>query len=238
MLRLKSVCNNLLKSVCLFRGARSLANPTAVGTGASTELGTGLSAHYIWLVLGAALFVLCAIPLSVANAATATIGWEANEEPDLEGYVIYRNTDAAGPPYRYFDELPEDELDDPMHPRVKLTGLQEGKEYYIALTAYNTEGIESSFSNEICAEVVNNTIELCDASASSPVTTSTIDGGSDGGSSSGGGLCFISTSGTEAQLFFQRVAWPMIRSRTLAMHFSAVHLVVAVKLGSNKKETP
>jgi hypothetical protein len=129
------------------------------------------------------------MPLSVANAKTVTLAWSPNDEPDLGGYVIYRNTNAPGPPYRYSDSLPEDELDDPLHPEAKLTGLQEGKEYYIAMTAYNTEGVESNFSDEVCATVVDNTIELCETSASSPATTSSIVGG--GGS---GGSCFISTA--------------------------------------------
>ena len=139
------------------------------------------------------LFALCVMPLSVANAKSVTLGWDSNDEPDLEGYVIYRNTNSPGPPYSYSDTLPEDELADPLHPEVKLNGLQEGKEYYIALTAYNTEGVESSFSNEICAEVVNNTIERCDASTSSPAKTSSSGGGVGGGGSSGGG-CFISAA--------------------------------------------
>jgi hypothetical protein len=137
------------------------------------------------------------MPLSVANAKTVTLGWDSNDEPDLEGYVIYRNANAPGPPYKYSDTLPEDDLDDPLHPQAKLTGLQEGKEYYIALTAYNTEGVESSFSNDICVQVVDNGVELCESSTSSPVTTS-----SSGGSGGGGG-CFIaaaSNSGSEKNL--------------------------------------
>ena len=131
--------------------------------------------------------------LPVANAATATIAWSPNDEPDLEGYVIYRNTGSPGPPYRYSDTLPEDELDDPLHPRLKLTGLQKDREYYISLAAYSTDGIESNFSEEICATVVDNTIELCNESASSPVTTSSIGGGGGGGGSSGF-ACFISAT--------------------------------------------
>jgi hypothetical protein len=136
------------------------------------------------------------MPLSLANAATATLAWSPNDEPDLEGYVVYRNRNTPGPPYRHSDVVPEDELEDPLHPRVRLTGLQEGREYYIALTAYNGEGVESGFSNEICATVVDNTVELCNESASSPATASSIGGGgsSGGGGNSSGFSCFISTA--------------------------------------------
>jgi chitinase len=139
--------------------------------------------------LSAMLFTLCAMPLSVANAKTVTLGWDSNDEPDLDGYVIYRNTNTPGPPYSYSDAVPEDELADPLHPQAKLTGLQEGEEYYIALTAYNTEGVESSFSNDICVEVVNAAIELCSASASTPIAAS-----SSGGSGGGSAGCFISAA--------------------------------------------
>ena len=129
--------------------------------------------------------------LPTASAKTVTLGWDSNDEPDLEGYVVYRNTNFPGPPYQHSDTLPEDKLEDPLHPKAKLTGLQEGKEYYIALTAYNTDGVESSFSNDICIEVVNNAVENCSASASAPVTKSSSGGG---GGSGSGFACFISAA--------------------------------------------
>jgi hypothetical protein len=139
--------------------------------------------------LSAIIFALCAMPLSVVNAETVTLGWDSNDEPDVEGYVIYRNTNSPSPPYKYSDTLPEDDLADPLNPQAKLTRLQEGEEYYIALTAYNTEGVESSYSNDICVQVVDDAIELCSASSSPSTATSSSSGG---GGSSGSG-CFIST---------------------------------------------
>lgn len=174
--------------------------------------------------------------LPTASAKTITLGWDCNSEPDLEGYVIYRNTNAPGSPYNYSDTLPEDEFDDPLHPKAKLTGLQEGKEYYIALTAYNTEGVESSFSNDVCVKVVNGITELCSASSTPAPSTSSSSSG--GGGSGGGGACFISTAGTEASLFSQQVARPIIRSQILAMLFLSVVLIAAIKLRSIKKQPP
>ncbi len=84
---------------------------------------------------------------------------------------MYRNTNSPGPPYSYSDTIPEGELADPLHPKATLTGLQEGKEYYIALTAYNTEGVESGFSNDVCVEVVNGIAELCGASSTPTPST-------------------------------------------------------------------
>jgi uncharacterized membrane protein YgcG len=198
LLHIESVIHN--KPDCLFRGTWSSINATISGLKTSTRLVTRLGTHYLLLVLSAMLFALCAMPLSVANAKTATLAWDSNDEPDLEGYVVYRNTNSPGPPYKYSDTVPEDELADPLHPQAKLTGLQEGSEYYIALTAYNTEGVESNFSEEVCVEVINDTVKLCSESASQPTsmsstgTTSTSGGGDDGGGSGGGSSCFISTA--------------------------------------------
>ena len=163
MLRLKSVISEYLRLIFKFKA---------------------------FILLSATLLALCAMPLSVANAKTVTLGWSPNDEPDLEGYVVYRNTNSPGPPYSDSDAIPESELADPLHPKATLTGLQEGKEYYVALTAYNTEGVESGFSNDLCVEVVNGIAELC--AASSPTTPSTSSVSSGGGG--GGSVCFISTA--------------------------------------------
>ncbi len=166
---------------------------------------------------------------SVADASKVTLGWDSNPEPDLEGYVVYRNAGSPGPPYDYSNTLPEDDLADPLHPKVTLTGLNPNKEYYIALTAYNTEGVESSFSNDVCVEVVNGIIELCSSSSSPGGSTSSNSGG--GG---GSGACFISTSENESSTFSKFVAKPAIRSQGLALVFLFLVLIAAVKFVFNK----
>lgn len=173
---------------------------------------------------------LCALP--AANAEDVTIGWDANSEPDLEGYVVYRNVDTPGPPYDHFDTLPEDELANPLHPKATLTGLSDGREYHVALTAYNTEGVESSFSNNVCVKMVNGVTKLCSLSAAASAPTSS---GSSGGGG-GGAACFISTAGAQASLFSHWVARPVIRSQVLAMLFLLLVLIAAVKLGFGKSK--
>ncbi len=183
--------------------------------------------HYILTILIAMAVALFITPLPAANAEDVTIGWNANSEPDLEGYVVYHNVGIPGPPYDHVDNLPEDELADPLHPQTTLTGLEEGQEYYVALTAYNTEGIESNFSEDVCVEVVNGIVDLCESISESSDSSS---GGGGGGSS----MCFITTAGTEASMFSQRVARPVTRSQVLAMLFLLVILIVSVKLSFNK----
>jgi hypothetical protein len=148
--------------------------------------------HYALLPL---LVALCAMPVTAAFAASVTIAWEPNDEPDLEGYVVYHNPDSPGPPYQYSDTLPEDELADPLNPRLKLTGLQNNTEYYIALTAYNMEGLESGFSNEVCVEVVSNSIQLCSEAIEPAAAISSNSGALSDGHR---GACFISSIAGES----------------------------------------
>ena len=159
---------------------------------------------------------------SDAIAESVTLGWDSNPEPDLEGYVVYRNVGSPGPPYDYSDTLPEDDLVDPLHPKATLTGLTEGNEYYIALTAYNSDGAESNFSNNVCVEVINGAIEACSASVA-PVA-STVSGSGGGGNSS----CFISTSSGESSMFAKFAAGPNSSSRIMAVIFFLL-ILVAVK---------
>ena len=175
LLFLRSVDRTFLNQISFFRSISILNFPLFVFRISNSIL-------FIFAIL----FTLIAMPLSVADAATATLGWDSNPEPDLEGYIVYRNVGSPGPPYGYSSDLPEDELANPLHPKVTLTGLQEDKEYFIALTAYNAEGVESSFSNDVCVEIVDGIVEPCASSSSIGASTSSSGGG-------GGGACFIST---------------------------------------------
>ena len=94
-----------------------------------------------WYVLVLVFTVLVYCP---SYAVNVTFGWDPNDEPDLEGYRVYRNVGSPGPPYKYRTTLQEKNLDDPLNPMVTLTGLKEDTQYYVALTAYNTDGNESN----------------------------------------------------------------------------------------------
>jgi hypothetical protein len=220
LLHLKSVIFNTLKNICLlFRARRYKYKPII-----------------LFFLIPCTLYlipVIIPIPviLPAANAKTVTLGWDSNSEPDLEGYVIYRNAGSPGPPYNYSDTLPEAELADPLHPKATLTGLKEDKEYYIALTAYNTDGVESSFSNDVCVEVVDGIVEPCSASLS-PGTPTSSSSGSSGGGSSGG--CFISSASDNPASFTQFILKPAIRSQVLALLVLLLILITAVKRGCNK----
>jgi len=174
--------------------------------------------------LSAVLFALFAVLLPAAQAVEVTLGWDSNPEPDLEGYVIYRNTGYPGPPYYYSDTLPEDELTDPLHPKATLTELREGVMYFIALTAYNTDGVESRFSNPVCVEVVNGAIETCSISLYRVASSRSGSGGSNGSA------CFISSSSGESSMFSNFAAGPDAPGRVITVTVLLLILITAVKL--------
>ncbi len=88
-----------------------------------------------------------------------TLEWSASEQPNLQGYKIYYDTQ-SGPPY---DPPQEDILQEGPPPitvgkdttSLDLHGLSANKDYYFAITATNESGQESAFSREIKKEVAD-----------------------------------------------------------------------------------
>ena len=95
-------------------------------------------------LLSTALFSSAEIP-----AYEKTLAWDANDEPDLEGYKLYSRVGNPCPPYNYIDTYPEDELANPLLPMVKVANLEDNTKYYFVVTAYDTDGYESDYSNII-----------------------------------------------------------------------------------------
>jgi uncharacterized membrane protein YgcG len=112
------------------------------------------------------------------------LSWDPNTEPDFEGYVLYGKQGSPDPPFDYVDSYPEVDLADPLNPRAVITDLESDVTYYFAVTAYDTEGNESNYSN-IVSVLKSNVI---DAGGNS-------NGDGGGGGSGGGGGCFINIAG-------------------------------------------
>ena len=89
---------------------------------------------------------------SVTAAYQLTIAWDANTEPDLEGYILYTNQWSPCPPYDYIATYPVTALADPLNPKCTVTQLDKNVTYYFVVTAYDTEGYESDFSNIISSK--------------------------------------------------------------------------------------
>lgn len=81
-------------------------------------------------------------------AATVSLTWDANSETDLGGYRVYYKTDSSALP---FDGVGAAEGVSPVDVNnltsATLSGLDPGRTYYFAVTAYNTSGLESPYSN-------------------------------------------------------------------------------------------
>jgi len=92
------------------------------------------------LLLLILLLLLLAAP---ASAIDLKLAWNPNAEPDLAGYRIYRST-AIGGPYEQIGQAsvtPEPGFTWPVPPLTEAT-------MYFVVTAYDTAGNESGYSNE------------------------------------------------------------------------------------------
>jgi hypothetical protein len=135
----------------------------------------------------ALILAIFALP---ALAWDVTIAWDPNTEPKLDGYTVYFARYSPGPPYDYIGDLPLSSLPNPNYPSTEITSLEDGVEYFFALTAYDTESNESAFSNFLCIRRDGQTIVDCTPPPSSNFGTSS-------GSGSSGGGCFVQSAGHE-----------------------------------------
>lgn len=106
--------------------------------------------------IGVLLFVMtaCALPDSTTTSetdsvsdATATLSWDASVGLDVAGYKIYRTT-TSGVYGASIATVPMAVTS------YTVTGLESGATYFFVVTAYNSAGIESSFSNEASASIL------------------------------------------------------------------------------------
>jgi len=97
---------------------------------------------------------------SIASALTVQLEWNQNEEPDIAGYYLHYGTAsgtyagvnaAEGPsPIMVNPSTPGANFADPNIVQFTLHSLpDDGTVYYIAVTAYNTAGLKSDYSNEV-----------------------------------------------------------------------------------------
>jgi hypothetical protein len=96
--------------------------------------------------------------------ASVTLAWDkpatnADGTPctDLAGYKVYYDTDSAAAPYGGTGlvegnspiTVPVSSLTDPARPELALSGLSPSATYHLTVTAYDTSGNESGYSNVI-----------------------------------------------------------------------------------------
>ncbi|MCX5844675.1 MAG: fibronectin type III domain-containing protein, partial [Deltaproteobacteria bacterium] len=103
-----------------------------------------ISFLFFVLFLGITLFLFPILPgpLAVrhADAASITLAWDPNSEPDIAGYKLYYGIGI--PSYEFA-------IDVGNQTTYTIPGFLEGTDYHFAVTAYNVYGLESSFSDEV-----------------------------------------------------------------------------------------
>ena len=105
------------------------------------------------------LFAIAAI-LFIATGAYAdlgsvALGWDKNPEQDVMGYKVYFGT--ASGVYGQFDDVSQT--------TASVSDLTVGVRYYFAVTAYDSSGLESDYSQEVSTIVSPPSIPHSDADA-------------------------------------------------------------------------
>ena len=95
--------------------------------------------HFIlfFLMLGSIAFLH--LP-NTSQSAELTLAWSPNAEPDVVGYKLHYGTTSRG--YSTF-------IDTGKTTNCTVSDLAAGTTYYFAVTAYNTAGATSAYSDEI-----------------------------------------------------------------------------------------
>jgi hypothetical protein len=113
--------------------------------------------------------ILAFIPAYVL-AGSAVLSWQPNDESDLAGYRVYHGTESRtyGPPLSVNSAT-----------TCSFNDLTEGITYYFAVTAIDTSGNESGFSNEVQKAIKDDTSPVVSlltptTAASYTATTSTL----------------------------------------------------------------
>ena len=123
---------------------------------------------------------------ATANAYDVVLAWDPNAESDLAGYNIYVSEGSPGPPYDLIDTYSLDDID-PDNPAGQISDLDDSAEYYFVVSAYDLEGFESDYSNEVC--VTGGIACVADTDSADRAT-----------GSGGGGGCLISAAAGGSRL--------------------------------------
>lgn len=124
-----------------------------------------------WALLWAVCSAIC--PQASALGAAFTLEWDPNTETNIAGYRLYYGT--ASRTYEARIEVGNVTT-------YRVTGLLDGVTYYLAVTAYDQQGRESGYSNEVTARRNAPPTAMITASPISgraPLTVSFIGAGTD-----------------------------------------------------------
>ena len=84
--------------------------------------------------------LIFSISAQSAYSSQVTLAWDANNENNLAGYIVYYGTRSG-----YY----ANSIDVGNTTQYTISNLQAGVTYYIAVSAYNTDDYESDYSQEL-----------------------------------------------------------------------------------------
>jgi hypothetical protein len=127
-----------IKRLLLHRvGGKSQLRPDCDGPGRLTRL-TGLPP------ILAAVLIIAALTASAKPQTNVTLAWDPSPGSDIAGYRLY-----VGCACRTYTNV----IDQGNVTSATVFNLVNGATYFLAVTAYDTDGLESGFSDEICYTV-------------------------------------------------------------------------------------
>lgn len=90
------------------------------------------------------LILTLALAQSLCADQSVTLAWDPNPEPDVSNYIVYYGTNPRSQFNGYQQSTNVGNVT-----TATVYGLAEGFTHYFAITAKNTSGLESDFSNEV-----------------------------------------------------------------------------------------
>ena len=109
-----------------------------------------------------------------AFCSSVTLGWDPSPDIDLAGYRVYYQADSQVQPFSGSGAVEGSApIDAATSNSATINGLDPGNSYYFAVTAYNSAGVESVYSNVVeVQEMVPPTVGITSPSANSTVSGS------------------------------------------------------------------
>jgi chitinase len=121
--------------------------------------------------------ILFACLIGAATAATGqardvTLQWDPSTEASVAGYNLYYNSDSSSLPFNGTGStLGASPVNVQNQATATVTGLDPGRSYYFAVTAYDVSGMESAYSNIVnVSETTAPTVSIGAPAANSTVS--------------------------------------------------------------------
>jgi chitinase len=128
-----------------------------VKRGKETRTGQNMIYKFFFAtILACVLFIAGQTP---CFASTVVLQWDPNTDADLAGYKVYYQADSSTPPFTgKVTNEGANGGDSPINvgniTTATISGLDPTHPYYFAVTAYNTSGVESAYSNIVYVPVL------------------------------------------------------------------------------------